>query len=299
MSEVQWIKLSTHMFEDEKIRLIESMPEADTLLIIWIKLLSQAGKTNASGYIYLSENIPYTEEMLATIFNRPINTIRLALDTFKRFGMIEINADQTISIANWGKHQNVEGLDKIREQNRLRKQRQRDKQKQLPDTSRDGHGTITHGHATDKEEDKEKEIDKELKDAPKHKKRVYEETSLEYQLASFFVQMIRRNNPDFKEPNMQKWSDVIRLMIEKDNRTEAQIRTLIEYVQTDDFEMANVLSPDKLRKRFDQLRIKWLQQNNKKPKGTKIERAQHDQQSYQKSGNNDWHNPADELGGDY
>ena len=69
MSEVKvkWIKLSTTMFEDEKIRLIESMPEADTLLIIWIKLLAQAGKTNASGYIFLNENIPYTEDMLATL----------------------------------------------------------------------------------------------------------------------------------------------------------------------------------------------------------------------------------------
>ncbi len=44
MSEVKWIKLSTSMFEDEKIRLIESMPEADTLLIIWIRLLAQAEK---------------------------------------------------------------------------------------------------------------------------------------------------------------------------------------------------------------------------------------------------------------
>ncbi len=42
MAEVKWIKLSTSMFEDEKIRLIESMPEADTLLIIWIRLLAQA-----------------------------------------------------------------------------------------------------------------------------------------------------------------------------------------------------------------------------------------------------------------
>ncbi len=83
MSEVKWIKLSTQMFEDEKIKLIEQMPESDTILIIWVKLLSQAGKTNASGYIYLNQNIPYTDEMLATIFNRPLPIVRMALNTFQ------------------------------------------------------------------------------------------------------------------------------------------------------------------------------------------------------------------------
>ncbi|MEC2554388.1 phage replisome organizer N-terminal domain-containing protein [Bacillus tropicus] len=160
MSEVKWIKLSTSMFEDEKIRLIESMPEADTLLIIWIRLLAQAGKTNASGYIFLSKNIPYSDEMLATLFNRPIATVRLALQTFQQFGMIEITDDQYICISNWEKHQNVDGLEKIREQNRLRKQKQREKLKL--EMSRDGHETITRSHAIDIEEDKELDKDKEL-----------------------------------------------------------------------------------------------------------------------------------------
>ncbi|ONG71376.1 replication protein [Bacillus cereus] len=160
MAEVKWIKLSTSMFEDEKIRLIESMPEADTLLIIWIRLLAQAGKTNASGYIFLSKNIPYSDEMLATLFNRPIATVRLALQTFQQFGMIEITEDQYICISNWEKHQNVDGLEKIREQNRLRKQKQREKLKL--EMSRDSHETITQSHATDIEEDKELDKEKEL-----------------------------------------------------------------------------------------------------------------------------------------
>ncbi|MEN8644714.1 phage replisome organizer N-terminal domain-containing protein [Bacillus toyonensis] len=160
MSEVKWIKLSTSMFEDEKIRLIESMPEADTLLIIWIRLLAQAGKTNASGYIFLSKNIPYSDEMLATLFNRPISTVRLALQTFQQFGMIEITDNQYICISNWEKHQNVDGLEKIREQNRLRKQKQREKLKL--EMSRDSRETITQSHATDIEEDKELDKEKEL-----------------------------------------------------------------------------------------------------------------------------------------
>lgn len=160
MSEVKWIKLNTNMFEDEKIKLIEALPNADTILIIWVKLLAQAGKTNATGYIYLSENIPYTDEMLATIFNRPITSVRLALNTFQQFGMIEINGENFISISNWEKHQNIDGMEKIREQNRLRKQKERERKKYLI-SSRDSHESVTGCHATeiDKEIDKDKEKD--------------------------------------------------------------------------------------------------------------------------------------------
>ncbi|KLV24083.1 phage replisome organizer N-terminal domain-containing protein [Bacillus altitudinis] len=131
MAEIKFIKLSTQMFDDEKIKLIEQLPESDTLLIIWIKLLAQAGKTNASGFIFLSENVPYTEEMLAAIFNRPIGLVRMALDTFRKFGMVEINEQNYISICNWEKHQNVDAMDKIREDTRKRVARHREKQKSL------------------------------------------------------------------------------------------------------------------------------------------------------------------------
>ncbi len=113
MSEVKWIKLSTGMFDDEKIRFIETLPEADSILVIWLKLLVLAGKKNSRGEIFMSEDIPYTDELLSNIFHRKINTVRLALETFSRLRMIELEADKTIVISNWNKHQNVDGLRKI------------------------------------------------------------------------------------------------------------------------------------------------------------------------------------------
>ncbi|PFX65965.1 replication protein [Bacillus toyonensis] len=160
MSEVKvkWIKLSTTMFEDEKIRLIESMPEADTLLIIWIKLLAQAGKTNASGYIFLNENIPYTEDMLATLFNRPLNTVRMALGVFKKFGMIDIDDNHYINVVNWGNHQNLDRLEKIKEDTRKRVAAHRERKKQQTlicnVTCNDG--------VTDIDKDLDKDLDKEI-----------------------------------------------------------------------------------------------------------------------------------------
>ncbi len=182
MPEVRWIKITTSMFDDEKIKLIEALPEADTILIIWIKLLCLAGKTNASGYIFLAERLPYTEEMLATILSRPLNVVRLALTTFERFGMIEIN-QQGIYLLNWQKHQSIDKLEQIREQNRLRQAAGRQR-KRLPagdgtsnmsrdghdmsrNMSRDSHVTVTLCHALDIEIDKDKEIDKERDLDPK------------------------------------------------------------------------------------------------------------------------------------
>lgn len=97
------------------------------------------------------------------------------------------------------------------------------------------------------------------------RKQVYEDDSIYIMLAKYFVEQIKQNNSNFKEPNYQKWADDIRLMIERDNRTEEQIKYLMKWVQQDDFEMANVLSPSKLRKRFDQLvlKVKAQKQKNK------------------------------------
>lgn len=142
------------MFDDEKIKLIEQMPDADTILIIWMKLLTQAGKTNSSGYIFLNENIPYTDEMLATIFNRPLSTIRLALKTFEDLGMVGIDEDSFISITNWSNHQSLERLNQIREQTRKRVQKHRDKKKL------DSNDDVTLRNATEVERELEGELEK-------------------------------------------------------------------------------------------------------------------------------------------
>ncbi|PGH85789.1 replication protein [Bacillus thuringiensis] len=166
MADVKWIKITTSMFEDEKIRLIESMPEADTLLIIWIKLLSQAGKTNANGYIFLNENIPYTEDMLATLFNRPIATVRLAFQTFRQFGMIEVDENHFISVSNWGKYQSLNGLDKIREDTKKRVAAHRERKKlSLINESNECNVTcneVGNANETDKELEKELELEKDI-----------------------------------------------------------------------------------------------------------------------------------------
>ena len=117
--EVKWIKLSTDLFNNRKIRQIERMDDGDAIIVIWLKLLILAGEINDGGEIYFTKEVPFTEESLAVQFDRPRELIALALRTFQAFGMIEID-DDALSIRNWEKYQNIEGMEKIREQNRKR-----------------------------------------------------------------------------------------------------------------------------------------------------------------------------------
>lgn len=134
MSDVKWIKISTNVFDDEKIRLLETLPDSDTLLIVWFKLLAMAGRCNDCGMIYLSRDIPYNEEMLSTIMRRPVNTVRMALNEFQKLGMIEV-INNFIAIINWNKHQTLDKYEVLKEQNRKRKQIQRAKLKEITDVT--------------------------------------------------------------------------------------------------------------------------------------------------------------------
>lgn len=129
MCDIKWIKLAIGMHDDEKMKLIDSMPNRDSVHYFWIRLLIQAGKTNAAGKIFLSEDISYTKEMLSIIFNRPIDQVDISLKILSDLKMIHIDENNIISISNWEKHQNIESMEKIREQTRKRVNKYREKEK--------------------------------------------------------------------------------------------------------------------------------------------------------------------------
>ena len=165
MTEISWIKLKTTMFDDEKVRLIQSMPESDAILLIWIRLLILAGKTNDDGLIYIQRDMPYTDETLATLFNKPLNVIRLAITTLSKFDMIDANESGVIAITNWEKHQNIDGLAKVREQSRIRMQKSRAKKKEIESSLLiidKGKGNVTQRVTQRDSTDIDIDIDKEI-----------------------------------------------------------------------------------------------------------------------------------------
>lgn len=136
MSDIKWIKIVTDIFDDEKMLLIETLPEADSIIVIWFKLLCLAGKQNNSGVFTLNGKIPYTDKMLATIFRRKETIVKLALQTFEQFGMIEI-INNTITIPNWSKHQNFDKIEKKTEYMKQYMREYREKQKLLTERKED------------------------------------------------------------------------------------------------------------------------------------------------------------------
>jgi len=133
MSDVKWITIVTDIFDDEKILLIEQLPEADSIIVIWFKLLCLAGKQNNGGVFIMNNRVPYTLKMLSTIFRRKESVVSLALQTFEEFGMVEI-VDSVITVPKWDKYQNIKGLDDIREKARLRQAKYRENQLLLLNT---------------------------------------------------------------------------------------------------------------------------------------------------------------------
>lgn len=246
------------MFDDEKIRLIQAVPESDAIIVIWIRLLVLAGKTNDDGLIYIQRNMPYTEEMLATLFGKNVNTVRLALTTLANFNMIDLSSDGLIAISNWEKHQNIEGMDKVRLKNaeRNRKYRERKRQERL---KLENDVSVTSRDGTDKDIEEDKDIDKE------EKKGKYSDEHL--RLAKNLQSNLTEDFPkEMNKVDIEKWADTIRLMEERDKASIEAIEYVINWLPTNEFWFGNIRSAKKLREKFEKLKfeIKADKKNHKK-----------------------------------
>lgn len=129
MADVKWIRIVTDIFDDEKMYAIECMPDGKDIELIWFKILCLAGKCNQNGFLIINRKLAYTDEMLAKIFRTDLGVVQRALEVFQSLGMIEV-IENVYMVSNWSKHQNQIGLEKIREQNRIRQKRFRESQKQ-------------------------------------------------------------------------------------------------------------------------------------------------------------------------
>lgn len=171
---LKWIKIATNIFDNRKIRHIETMPDADTILVVWFKLLALAGTINDNGQVYLTREIPYTAEELSNQFRRPLNTVKLALQIFERLGMIEI-IDDFLKLSNWENYQKNDYAEKVREQTRKRVQRFREAHRieQKNNVTLQCNATVTESNGIEKKRIEEKREEKnrresELSPAPAH-----------------------------------------------------------------------------------------------------------------------------------
>lgn len=211
MADVKWIKITTDIFDDEKILLIEALPDADSIIVIWFKLLCLAGKMNNSGVFLINDKIAYTDKMLAAVFRRKESTVKLALDTFEQFGMIEVVND-VITIPNWDKHQTLDAYEKKKERDRLYQAERRTKQRLIADKSSDNTSDVA---VSDKEEDIDIEKDIYINTTAPQEKEIFIKITLndksEYEVTYEEVASYQELYPavDVKQQfrNMKGWCD--------------------------------------------------------------------------------------------
>lgn len=165
MADISWIKLDVGLFDNRKIRELRRRKGGDMTVLIWVMLLTMAGRCNAGGMVWITEGVPYDARGLADELRIKPAVLSAALADLEAMHMIGMD-DTGICVLDWEAHQNVEGMDKVREQNKLRKQKQRDRERSMEcdshDVSRDSHVTVT--------EQNKIRVDKNREDREKEKK---------------------------------------------------------------------------------------------------------------------------------
>jgi len=139
---MDWVKIMCNILDHRKIKMIRKSPEGNTLVLLWLLILAEAGKCCRGGYLMVSDKMPYTAETLSMITDIPLSTVQLGLTIFEKLEMID-QLDRAIFIRNWGKYQSEDKLEARRKKDRIRQQRhrkkKRNKMKLLPETEKVSH----------------------------------------------------------------------------------------------------------------------------------------------------------------
>lgn len=176
MAEVKWIKMIVGMFDGmsfKKIKRAKIGGESyrDKLTAVWFELMDLAGKCNHNGALVNTDGIPFTDlDDIAVQIDRDEEELKLCMAFYLKERMVTIIEDGVYTIANWGVYQNVEGMEKLREQTRQRVAKCRERKKlQAPVT--DGNATcnvtVTDGNALEEGEE-DKELDSDIKNERKN-----------------------------------------------------------------------------------------------------------------------------------
>lgn len=170
MAEVKWIKLNVGMFDGNSFKRIKNAKIGgesyrDKLTAIWFELMDFAGKCNAGGQLIESPEIPFMSlDDIAIMIDREPAEVELCMQFYIKNRMVTV-IDDVYSLTNWVRYQNEDGLERIREQNRIRQANFKARKKQeMIESNASVTLPVTLGNATDIDKDKELDIDKDIID---------------------------------------------------------------------------------------------------------------------------------------
>ncbi|WP_342512484.1 hypothetical protein MKY34_17985 [Sporosarcina sp. FSL K6-1522] len=242
-----WVKLHRELLD--KPIWTEATPEQKVLLITLLMMANHSEKqwewkgerfTARPGQCITS--LPALVQKCGK--NSSIQKVRTAL---KRFAKYEFLTDEStahnrlITIINWGVYQG--------------------KEEATTDRETDGQQTTNRQVTANKNEKNEKNEKNST-----CRKQVYDEASLFYQLALSFYEQVSRNHPGIKEPNLQKWANDFRLLVEQDQWTIEQITYVMTWSQQHAFWHTVVLSPASIRRNWTRM-VAQVKQERTSAKG--------------------------------
>ena len=111
-------------------------------------------------------------------------------------------------------------------------------------------------------------------------KRKFVYTDDDLRAANWIFGLIKNLSPNVKTPDFASWANEIRLMRERDGRSHKDICELFKWANQNEFWASNILSPAKLREKWDQLEIKRNASPNVKRK-----------ESFAEKNSSDWSSP--------
>jgi len=117
---LKWIKLDVYIMSDPKVEVIRSKPNGYMIFYVWIALITEAGKVNDGGKVYLDADLELTIDQISAMFHMPLDEIRYALDVLEDLKMIDW--DGVILVTKWRAFQGS-GVEEIKKKkDKLRKQ---------------------------------------------------------------------------------------------------------------------------------------------------------------------------------
>jgi hypothetical protein len=250
-----WIKMRLDLQSHPKIVRILSATKSDKFRVIgglhavWSVFDTHSSDGRLDGY---------TPEALDHIIGWPGFA-----DAVIAVGWLEVDGAETLILPEFDEHNGKSGKRRAEDQKRKREGRK------SPQTVRNLSEDDAEEKRTREEkrrEDKEHKTSSEKKpaeggeddgsgerDERRGKRRG---TADDEKCARWLFGRVLANNDSAKPPNFDGWADDVRLLRERDKRTHAEICELFQWAQADNFWRANILSPAKLREKWDQLTMK-------------------------------------------
>lgn len=241
-----WLKLKENFFEEDTIEWLEEQPNGKEYCLIYLKLCLKSLKTD--GVLVRNVGsmlIPYDAETLARVTNSTVDTVKVAMDLFKKIGLIQLLDTGEIYINQL--NELVGSETEAAKQKRL----QRSKVDNVPKLSS---GCPENVAQSIELEYRDKSIEKENKEEPKKPPCKYSDEHL--RLAQKLQNNLINDFPsEMKRVNIEKWADTFRLIEERDQQTIAAIDYVLDWLPKNSFWFGNIRSASKLRAQFEKLKF--------------------------------------------